>query len=97
MDKNDPEAEFDPRRAFWTDEKYFRLKDVRGSGQNHRVWISSGLAKSDVDIDVLRRKEGKKQKHEQILVALGMCYNGAGEVKICKQGASLDSDIQRRC
>ena len=70
----DHSYDLDPRTAFWTDEKIFRLGQCAGGNQNWRVWVHEATAKGDVPLELIRREGGAFQGGALVTCRLGASW-----------------------
>ena len=77
MDASPPQ--FNPRHIFWTDEKIFRLGDLKGGSHNFRVLISNKITKAQCKTVDINRGDGAFMGGSRVMVCLGACYYGLCE------------------
>ena len=84
--------EFDPRKVWWTDEKIFRLGEVKGGNQNYRVWVDDWKKKYEIEPAVITRANGAWQGGCRVMVCLGACYYGVGAAYFVPQGTRMKAE-----
>ena len=92
LEKMDHSYDLDPRTAFWTDEKIFRLGQCAGGNQNWRVWVHEATAKGDVPLELIRREGGAFQGGALVMCCLGASWRGMGTPRFIQQGKRLNAE-----